>query len=95
MHGYMKTVINFTKIGDRKRFYYWLNQEKYLKVFLEDGTVSADNSAAEQAIRGFCIGKVNCHMIDIINGAKASAVDPFVYAKRANMPPAMRVRGVC
>lgn len=57
-----------------KGFTYFLNQEKYLKVFLEDGMVPADNNAAEQAIRGFCIGKANWHMIDTINGAKASTV---------------------
>ena len=36
---------------------YSLNQEKYLKVFLDDGEVPMDNNAAEQSIRGFCIGK--------------------------------------
>ena len=34
-----------------------LGQEKYLKVFLDDGEVPMDNNAAEQSIRGFCIGK--------------------------------------
>ena len=38
-------------------FNYSLNQEKYLKVFLDDGEVPMDNNAAEQSIRGFCIGK--------------------------------------
>ena len=32
-------------------FTYSLNQEKYLRVFLEDGDVPLDNNAAEQAIR--------------------------------------------
>ncbi|MFQ9648091.1 IS66 family transposase [Hungatella effluvii] len=36
-----------------------MNQEKYLKVFLEDGEVPIDNNAAEQSIRSFCIGKKN------------------------------------
>ena len=57
-----------------KGFTYCLNQEKYLKVFLNDGRVPADNNAAEQAIRGFCIGKKNWHMIDTIHGAQASAI---------------------
>lgn len=57
-----------------KGFTYCLNQEKYLKVFLEDGNVPADNNAAEGSIRGFCIGKHNWHLIDTINGAKASAI---------------------
>ena len=55
-------------------FTYALNQEKYLKVFLEDGEVPIDNNASERAIRGFCVGKKNWHMIDTINGAKTSAM---------------------
>ena len=35
---------------------YLLNQEKYLKTFLEDGEVPMDNNSAEQAIRSFCVG---------------------------------------
>ena len=55
-------------------FNYCLNQEKYLKVFLEDGEVPMHNNAAEQSIRGFCIGKKNWVMIDTIAGAKSSAI---------------------
>ena len=36
---------------------YILNQEKYLRVFLEDGDVPMDNNASERAIRGFTIGR--------------------------------------
>ena len=53
---------------------YSLNQEKYLKVFLEDGEVPIDNSATERAIRPFTIGRSNWHIIDTIHGAQASAV---------------------
>ncbi len=53
---------------------YSINQEKYLRRFLEDGEVPLDNNAAEQAIRGFVIGKHNWHLIDTIAGAEASAV---------------------
>ena len=53
---------------------YSLNQEKYLKRFLDDGEVPMDNNAAEQSIRPFCIGKKNWVMCDTINGAKASAI---------------------
>lgn len=55
-------------------FNYSINQEKYLKVFLDDGEVPMDNNAAEQSIRGFCIGKKNWVMIDTIRGAKSSAI---------------------
>lgn len=53
---------------------YCLNQEKYLRVFLTDGTIPLDNNSAEQAIRPFCIGKKNWKIIDTVNGANASAI---------------------
>lgn len=70
-------------------FTYALNQEKYLKVFLEDGEVPIDNNASERAIRGFCVGKKNWHMIDTINGAKTSAMIYSIAetAKANNLKP--------
>jgi hypothetical protein len=53
---------------------YCINQEKYLRVFLTDGSVPMQNNAAERAIRSFCIGKHNWYVIDTIRGAKASAI---------------------
>ena len=53
---------------------YSLNQEKYLKVFLDNGEVPIDNSATERAIRPFTIGRANWHLIDTIHGAQASAI---------------------
>lgn len=53
---------------------YSLNQEKQLKVFLEDGNIPIDNSATERAIRPFTIGRANWHIIDTEYGAQASAV---------------------
>ena len=41
----------------KKALTYALNQERYLRVFLENGDVPMDNNASERAIRGFCIGK--------------------------------------
>ena len=58
----------------RDAYTYILNQEKYLRVFLEDGEVPIDNNASERAIRGFCIGRKNWQMIDTINGAHSSAI---------------------
>jgi len=52
---------------------YSINQEKYLRVFLEDGEVPMDNSASERAIRTFCVGKKNWLFFDSINGADAGA----------------------
>ena len=53
---------------------YCVNQEKYLRVFLEDGDVPIDNSASERSIRPFTIGRKNFVMINTIKGAKASAI---------------------
>ena len=58
----------------REAFTYALNQEPYLRVFLENGDVPMDNNASERAIRGFCIGKKNWEMIDTVHGASASAI---------------------
>lgn len=68
---------------------YSINQEKYLKVFLDDGEVPMDNNAAEQSIRGFCIGKKNWVMIDTIAGAKSSAIIYSIAetAKANNLKP--------
>ena len=73
----------------RKAYTYILNQETYLRVFLEDGDVPMDNNASERAIRGFCIGKKNWQMIDTINGAKASAIIYSIAetAKANNLKP--------
>lgn len=70
-------------------FTYLLNQEKYLRVFLQDGDVRMDNNASERAIRGFCIGKKNWEVIDTINGAKTSAVIYSIAeaAKANNLKP--------
>ena len=68
---------------------YALNQERYLRVFLENGDVPIDNNASERAIRGFCIGKKNWQMIDTIHGAKASAIIYSIVetAKANNLKP--------
>ena len=84
---------NLPKVPQKSRtwegFNYSLNQEKYLKVFLDDGEVPMDNNAAEQSIRGFCIGKKNWVMIDTIAGAKSSAIIYSIAetAKANNLKP--------
>lgn len=60
-----------TKSGKAgEAFTYALNQEPYLRVFLENGDVPMDNNASERAIRGFCIGKKNWEMIDTVHGIR-------------------------
>ena len=84
---------NISKVPEKSKthegFSYCLNQEKYLKVFLDDGEVPMDNNAAEQSIRGFCIGKKNWVMIDTIAGAKSSAIIYSIAetAKANNLKP--------
>ena len=73
----------------RDAFTYILNQERYLRVFLEHGDVPMDNNASERAIRGFCIGKKNWQVIDTINGANSSAIIYSIAetAKANNLKP--------
>lgn len=68
---------------------YCINQEEYLKVFLENGDVPLDNNASESAIRGFCIGRKNWRLMDTIHGAKASAIAYSIAetAKANNLKP--------
>lgn len=53
---------------------YCLNQEKYLRKFLENPIIPLDNNPAERSIRPFVIGKHNFHVIDTLHGAEASAI---------------------
>ena len=68
---------------------YSINQEKYLRAFLEDGEVPIDNSASERSIRPFCVGRSNWHVIDSIKGAQASAIVYSIVetAKANNLKP--------
>ena len=68
---------------------YSLNQEKYLRTFLEDGEVPIDNSASKRAIRPFCVGRSNWHVIDSIKGEQASAIVYSIVetAKANNLKP--------
>ena len=74
--AWVKSIDPDTVVSEntRKGLKYSVNQEEYLKVFLEDGAIPIDNSACERAIRPFCVGRANWHLIDSIHGAKASAV---------------------
>ena len=53
---------------------YSLNQEQYLRAFLDDPEIPLDNNLAERAIRPFTVGRKNWNMIDTIHGAQASAI---------------------
>ena len=53
---------------------YALNQEQYLRAFLETGEVEISNNFAENAIRPFVIGRKNWLFSDTVKGAKSSAI---------------------
>lgn len=58
-------------------------------MLLRDGDVLTDNNEAEGSIREFCIGKRNWHLINTIDGAKASAIIYSITetAKANNLKP--------
>ena len=68
---------------------YCINQEKFLMEFLNDGDVPLHNSATEQAIRPFTIGRKNFVMIDTKAGAQSSAIIYSIVetAKANNIKP--------
>lgn len=74
--SFIRAKINLVdaKSETGKGFQYALNQEKYLRVFLDDPEIPLDNNAAEIAIRPFTIGRKNWVLIDTPKGAKASAI---------------------
>ena len=53
---------------------YALNQEPYLRAFLDDPIIPLDNNDAERSIRKFCVGKHSWHIIGSRRGARASAI---------------------
>lgn len=57
LHSLEEAVGRSLKIGEA--VLYTLNQEPYLKQYLEDGHLSIDNTAEERAIKNFAIGRCN------------------------------------
>ena len=55
---------------------YLLNQEKYLRVFLENGEVPMDNNVSERAIRG---AENSAIIYSIAETAKANDLKPYEY----------------
>ena len=68
---------------------YSINQEKYLRAFLDNRDITIDNSACERAIRPFCVGRKNWNVIDTVEGAQASAIVYSIAetAKANNLKP--------
>lgn len=71
LHSLKDAVDRSSRIGDA--VLYTLNQERYLRRYLDDGHLSIDNTAAERAIKNFAIGRRNWLFAKSIKGADASA----------------------
>ena len=72
LHTFEEDVDRSSKIGDA--ILYALNQEKYLRRYLEDGHLSIDNNECERSIKNFAIGRRNWLFAKSIKGATASAI---------------------
>lgn len=77
-----------------KAISYAINQEKYLRRFLEDGNIPIDNGSSERYISSYSRGRanwlfadtlvgadVNAAMYSIVETAKANKVNPYEYIK--------------
>ena len=71
LHRLEDSVDRSSMIGEA--VLYALNQEVYLKRYLEDGHLSIDNLAAERALKNFATGRRNWLFAKSIRGAQASA----------------------
>ena len=71
LHSMEDSVDRSSLIGDA--ILYALNQETYLRRYLEDGHLSIDNNSAERAIKNFAVGRRNWLFSKSIRGADASA----------------------
>ena len=73
---------------------YLIEEEPYLRRYIEDGRLEVDNNRAERSIKPFVIGRNNWLFANTPSGAKASAtafsiietakengVDPYEYLK--------------
>ena len=65
-------VLAKSKTADGLR--YSINQEKYLRRFLEDGNIPLDNSAAERVFRSYVLLRDRCGQITSLVGAEATAI---------------------
>lgn len=72
LHTMEDSVDRSSLIGDA--ILYTLNQEVYLRRYLEDGHLSIDNNSAERALKNFAVGRRNWLFAKSVRGADASAL---------------------
>lgn len=71
LHNQEEAVDRSFKTGET--VLYTLNQETYLKRYLENGHLSIDNSVAERALKNFAIDRRNWLFSKSIRGAQTNA----------------------
>ncbi|MEG2441910.1 MAG: IS66 family transposase [Acetivibrio sp.] len=71
LHGMKGDVDRSSLIGEA--ILYTLNQEEYLRRYVEDGHLCIDNNGAERAIKNFAVGRRNWLFSKSVKGADASA----------------------
>ena len=72
LHTMEDSVDSSFLIGDA--ILYTLNQEVYLRRYLEDGHLSIDNNSAERALKNFAVGRRNWLFAKSVQEADASAL---------------------
>lgn len=70
--GIQNQVLSSSKTGEA--IGYAKNQEQFLRVFLTDGQVPADNNFAELGCRSYVLGRKNWYVIDTPRGADMTAL---------------------
>ena len=88
----LRNIAPKSKLG--KAVNYLIEEEPYLRHYIEDGRLEVDNNRAERSIKPFVIGRKNWLFANTPSGAKASAIafsvietakendlDPYEYLK--------------
>ena len=88
----LRNIAPKSKLG--KAVNYLIEEEPYLRRYIEDGRLEIDNNRAERSMKPFVIGRKNWLFANTPSGAKASAtafsiietakengVDPYEYLK--------------
>ena len=84
----LRNIAPKSKLG--KAINYLIEEEPYLRRYIEDGRLEIDNNRAERSIKPFVIGRKNWLFANTPSGAKASATAfseylKYVFTKAPNM----------
>ena len=83
----LRNIAPKSKLG--KAVHYLIEEEPYLRRYIEDGRLEIDNNRAERSIKPFVIGRKNWLFANTPSGAKASATVFSIIetAKENNLDP--------